>query len=111
MQLLQAVQWVGAAWNEVSADTITKCFKKAGFTSHVGDTNNDAEQSVIDINTEAEPSVNDINTVAELSGEVSPALQQISRDLYDCNFEEFTSVDEYRISLQFKIFSKDCYNK
>ena len=83
IHILQAIQWLGPAWDEVSAETITKCFKKSGFTSPVGDTNTEAEQSVIGIATEAEQ-----------SGAVPPAMQHLCRDLYDCDFEELASVDE-----------------
>ena len=36
LTVLQVVQFVGAAWREMSAETILKCFRKAGFGETLG---------------------------------------------------------------------------
>ena len=33
--LINAIQWLASAWDQISEDTIEKCFKKCGFFSEI----------------------------------------------------------------------------
>ena len=45
LNVLQAMNWMGSAWNKVDVTTISKCFAAAGFSKHTseapGDENDD----------------------------------------------------------------------
>jgi hypothetical protein len=34
VSVLHAVRWLSSAWEEISRETIVKCFRRVGFTNH-----------------------------------------------------------------------------
>ena len=73
IHVLDAIQWLDASWNETAAETITKCFKHCGFKTRV-----DGDISSHDI------SASDADQLADIPA----ALQDLARDLYNCEFNE-----------------------
>ena len=62
---LRAISWIKAAWEEISDQTITNCFRKCGFLNKAQD---GAVQTTLDQDEDEEFA----NLVKELAGDVDP---------------------------------------
>ena len=75
--VLDAVMWAAEAWKEVAPETITKCFRHAGFKS--------ADQQTDDIAL-IEPVNEELNSISrELIGVDFGELHQIDEDIETCD--------------------------
>ena len=112
VNLLMAICWVAHAWNTVSPDTISKCFKKGGVLDSGMDVVNrgieeeidpfdvlDAESQLRDLISRAMPA-KDICTVEEyINVEDSvPVCSEFDNDTWDVNFLEEIGGEPSQIS-------------
>eukprot|EP00058_Branchiostoma_floridae_P027026 XP_002612517.1 hypothetical protein BRAFLDRAFT_75361 [Branchiostoma floridae] len=75
LTVLQAIQFVGAAWRETSPETIQKCFRKAGFY-----------ETPADIETES--------ASTEPSGHHDAGMEQLAQELFGCNVQDLAEIDQ-----------------
>ena len=69
--VLDAIRYVGSAWKETEASTITKCFKNAGF-----------------------PVTSDVAPESPEQTEETPELDQISDEIYGCTLQDLPEFDQ-----------------
>ncbi|CAH1244025.1 TIGD4 [Branchiostoma lanceolatum] len=79
VSVLEAVQWVSSAWQEVPQRTIQTCFRKAGFVWRMSGI--------------AEPE-EDTGEAEDLTYNRDPAgADQLTQELFGCKFDELSLID------------------
>jgi len=81
--VLEAILWCGAAWKEVEATTIRKCFVKAGFgvETNVAPTVDDNDNGDDDVPLAA------VKLSMDIFGVEYPELADLDKDLHTCDTE------------------------
>lgn len=80
ISILDAIYWISGSWNEVECSTITKCFSNCGFQSASTDTSSGD---------------NDDDNDAD---NYPLALQSLTRQLFDCDFQELINIDKEMVT-------------
>ena len=102
VNLLMAIRWVARAWNTVSPDTISKCFRKAGvLDSGMGVVNRgleeefdpfddlDADHQVRDLISRTMPAEDSCTVEEYINGEdCVPVCSEFDKDTWDDTFLE-----------------------
>lgn len=82
VDLLQAMRWIGQAWEGVSASTIKKCFAKVGFLTADGSiVSFSKEQSEIDPFVDLDNELTEVNALLKKSSDMSLAMEAIQADV------------------------------
>ena len=78
INVLQAIYWVSAAWNEVLDSTIEKCFVKSGYVW--------SDKDVAD--------VADVADVGDIEDDVPLKVLSLAKEMFDCEFSELAELDQ-----------------